>query len=136
MVPSSTIDISLLGICQPSAGTDVRNPLHWNMDCTKGVCKQCGFDNWFRQLQISISEKSLTGKFITYSQWVTEYEDIKAPKAATVTEETSTTSTLTTTNITTAAVATTSTTEATISTTTPATLPPTATKKNKSKKEE
>ena len=95
LIPTSTISLSLLGICKPPDNLDARNPLHWNMNCTKGTCNKCGFNNWFNSLLLSVKEKNLSGKNITYSNWVTEYDEKSATNTTTTVATTTTTPTTT-----------------------------------------
>ena len=75
VISSSTIDLCLLGICQPKDTAAIRNPLSWNMKCTKGNCEKCGFDSFIDAIKNSIIERKLSKKKITFSQWVKEYEE-------------------------------------------------------------
>ena len=78
LLSSSTIDLCLLGICYPKNDEDKRNPLAWKMQCTKGLCHKCGFEESFNSLKKSIRDNHLSDKFITHTKWITEYEGKKS----------------------------------------------------------
>ena len=78
LLSSSTIDLCLMGICHPNIDEDKRNPLAWKMQCTKGLCHKCGFEESFNSLKKSIRDNHLSDKFITHTKWITEYEGKKS----------------------------------------------------------
>ena len=80
LLPTSTIDLSLQIICppfpqDPDNAKANRDPLNWNPNCTKGLCPNCGGNEWFEELKKNSSQ--LSDKIITYTQWVKEEDNGK-----------------------------------------------------------
>ena len=80
LLPTSTIDVCLVMICNPNKeNAEInRNPLNWNPKCTKGDCDKCPGNSWFASLLKTItSNNELKKKDITCSQWISEREGKK-----------------------------------------------------------
>lgn len=81
LLPTSTIDLCLQIIClpfsqHPDNAKANRDPLNWSPKCTKGLCANCGGNEWFENLKKESSH--LSDQIITYTQWIKENEDGKS----------------------------------------------------------